>query len=208
VGSYRAAGWTASEIYDRFIAMEMSPTKRLKFPPKKSLLTNAVIKKQLEKDLPKNFEELSMKMYVSATDVFSAHLITFNQGKLVEPVLGSMAIPGVFPPIPYQEYLLMDGGLIDNFPTTMAQKMYPHHKIIGVALNKFHEYQTPKNMVDSLLLALEIMLRKDMVKRTENMDLMFYEEIDCGRLERDKTKLQKAFDQGYEAGMKKFKKLL
>jgi NTE family protein len=188
--------------------IEMSPTKRLTFPPKKSLLTNTVIKKQLEKDLPKTFEELSMNMYVSATDISSAHLITFNQGNLVDPILGSMAIPGVFPTIDYQDYLLMDGGLIDNFPTTMAQKMYPHHKIIGVALNKFREYQTPKSIVDSLLIALEIMLRKDMVKRTENMDIVFYEEIDCGRLERNKTKLQKTFEQGYKAGMQKFSKLI
>jgi NTE family protein len=154
--------------------------------------------------LPKTFEELSIKTYLGATDMYTANFILFDQGEIIPPLLGSTALPGVFPSVKYQQYLLNDGGIIDNFPTTIAKKAYPQHHIIGVALNKFKEHQEPKNIIETLSLALEVMMRKDMVKRTKDITIAFYEDMDCKRLERDKEKWKKAFDQGYYSGMKKF----
>jgi NTE family protein len=163
-----------------------------------------LIKKYFEEDLPQTFEELHIKTYLGATDMYTAHLILFEQGKIIPPLLGSIALPGVFPSIKYQQYFLNDGGIIDNFPTTIAQKAYPHHHIIGVALNKFQEHQEPKNVIETLSLALEVMMRKDMVKRSKDIAISFYEDIDCNRLERNKKKWKKAFEQGYASGIEKF----
>ncbi|MDR2416312.1 MAG: hypothetical protein LBD75_07120 [Candidatus Peribacteria bacterium] len=139
--------------------------------------------------------------------MYTANLIMFDKGNLLNPLLGSIALPGLFSSIKYQHYLLNDGGIIDNFPTSIAQKAYPHHSIIGVALNKFKEHQEPKNFVETLNLALEVTMRKDMVKRIKNIAISFYEDIDCKRLERDKRKWKKAFDQGYASGMKRFQQI-
>jgi NTE family protein len=136
--------------------------------------------------------------------MYTAKLIMFDKGNILHPLLGSMALPGIFPSVRYQNYLLNDGGIIDNFPTSIAQKAYPHHRIIGVALNKFKEYQEPKNFIETLNIALEVMMRKDMVERSKNIAISFYENIECKRLERDKRNRKKAFEQGYTSGVKKF----
>jgi NTE family protein len=156
-------------------------------------------------DLPNTFEELNIKTYIGATDLYTAELIIFDKGELLEPLLGSIAIPGIFPNIAYKEYLLNDGGVVDNFPSGIAQKQYPNHHIIGVILNVFERNQDPKNLFDTLSISLEIMMRKDLIKRSKEIDIAFYEPIDCGVLDTDKQKRKKAFEQGYASGMEKFK---
>ena len=123
----------------------------------------------------------------------------------MEPLLGTMAIPGVFPNVHYQKHLLSDGGIINNFPIAIAKKDYPTHKIIGVALNTFRKNQTPKNVIEMLMLSLEIAIRKDMVAKSDTVDILFREDIDCKALETNKKKWEKAFKQGYASGIKEFK---
>jgi predicted acylesterase/phospholipase RssA len=116
-----------------------------------------------------------------------------------------MALPGIFPSVKYQNFLLNDGGIVDNFPTTLAQKHHPKHKIIGVALNKFEERQEPKNLISTLITSFEIMMRKDLLPKIKKIDIAFYEKVDCSILELNKTKRKKAFDQGYQSGTTTFK---
>jgi predicted acylesterase/phospholipase RssA len=59
-----------------------------------------------------------------------------------------MSVPGVFAPVPFQDMLLADGGLMNNFPVNLAKKQFPRTKIIGIALNKFEENPGPKNLLD------------------------------------------------------------
>jgi NTE family protein len=169
------------------------------------LLKNTIPQNLFKADLPNTFEELNIKTSIGATDLYTAELIIFDKGSLLEPLLGSIAIPGIFPNVAYQEYLLNDGGVIDNFPSDIAQKQYPNHHIIGVILNVFEKNQVPNNLFDTLSISLEIMMRKDLVKRSKEIDIAFYEPIDCGILDINKQKRKKAFEQGYASGMKKFK---
>lgn len=200
--TYRAAGRKAQKIFERLFEITVAPSKWLHLSFSSHLLKSTLPKKYFEEDLPHTFEELHIKTYVGATDMYTANFIVFDQGEIIPPLLGSIALPGIFPSVKYQHYLLNDGGIIDNFPTSIAQRTYPHHQIIGVALNKFKEHQEPKNIVETLILTLEVMMRKDIVKRIKEIALSFYEDIDCKRLERDKRKRKKAFDQGYYSGMK------
>jgi predicted acylesterase/phospholipase RssA len=116
-----------------------------------------------------------------------------------------MALPGIFPSVKYQHFLLNDGGIVDNFPTSFAQQQYPRHKIIGVALNTFEEHQEPKNLIATLITSFEIMMRKDLAVKTQEIALAFYENINCAVLELNKKKWKKVFDQGYVSGVKKCK---
>ena len=129
----------------------------------------------------------------------TAKYIVFNKGLLLNPLLGSMAIPGIFPSIVHEDHLLNDGGIIDNFPTTIAKEKYPNHKIIGIALNKFERNQIPKNILETLYRSFEVMMRKDIVQRSKEIDISLYEKIPCGVLEINKKKREKAFELGYKS---------
>ncbi len=204
IGAYWTAGYSAQEIFDNFKHLEVSPTKWIALFSKQHLLKTDYLEKKFRDELPATFEELELPLYITATDLRTAKMIIFNKEELVTPVLASMAIPWIFPIVEYQKYLLVDGWVIDNFPTTTAKRNYPNHKIIGIALNMFKKNKRVKGMIDTLTTAFEIMLRKDQVKRTEDIDISFYEAIDCKVLDIHTKKREKAFQQGYESWKKTF----
>lgn len=70
-----------------------------------------------------------------------------------------MSIPGVFTPIEYEKHLLVDGGVTDNFPIDYAKKQNPNTKTIGILLGKFKTNQKVKNILDTLMVSYEILLR-------------------------------------------------
>lgn len=115
-----------------------------------------------------------------------------------------MSIPGVFPPIKYKNYNLIDGGVLNNFPVDMAKQICPKNKIIGITLNKFEENQEIKSMIDNLMLSFEIMMRSKPLENNKNVDYLFYKKIHISTLSLDKKKMQSAFDMGYEDCLKKF----
>jgi predicted acylesterase/phospholipase RssA len=69
-------------------------------------------------------EELPTRFFAVSTDLNSRSLVVHRTGPLHEAVFASLAIPGVFPPVPTPEgRLLVDGGVLDNLPVEpMAQE--------------------------------------------------------------------------------------
>jgi predicted acylesterase/phospholipase RssA len=61
-------------------------------------------------------EELDRDFFCVSTDMITSELVVHRRGLLAEAVAASMTLPGVFPPRPYGERLLLDGGLLNNLP--------------------------------------------------------------------------------------------
>lgn len=162
IGAYWTAGYTAQEIYDIFIQFvkgKLFSWKSIGIHKKTSLLSNTLIKEQFEENLPKTFEELHKKLYIGAVDTNKATFHLFDSGNLISPLLGSMSIPGIFPPVSYEKHSLVDGGLLNNFPVEKAKETYPQNRLIGIYLNQFLENQKIGNIFDGLSLSYEILLR-------------------------------------------------
>lgn len=70
-----------------------------------------------------NFDNLSIPFRAVTTDIVNGKLIVLDKGSLSLAMRASMSIPGVFKAIPYQNTLLVDGGILDNFPTDIAKNM-------------------------------------------------------------------------------------
>jgi predicted acylesterase/phospholipase RssA len=74
------------------------------------------------KYLPFNeLENTKIPLYINATDVKKCERRIFSTGDLTELVLASSAIPFLFEPIDYEDYILVDGGVIDNFCVDVAR---------------------------------------------------------------------------------------
>ncbi|MFD9896451.1 patatin-like phospholipase family protein [Amycolatopsis sp. NPDC059027] len=69
------------------------------------------------------FEDLELPLGVVTTDVDTAEPILIREGPLLEPLLASCAIPGIYPPVPHDGRLLYDGGLVANVPMRQALAM-------------------------------------------------------------------------------------
>jgi len=70
-----------------------------------------------------NFDELSIPFRSVATDLVNGELVVMDEGSLLLALRASMSIPSVFQPVPYKNTLLVDGGIMDNFPTDIAKEL-------------------------------------------------------------------------------------
>lgn len=78
----------------------------------------------LNKYLPiKRIENAKIPIYLNAADVKTGKRVIFTSGDLVEITLASAAIPFLFEPINYQKYILVDGGVNDNFCVDIAREI-------------------------------------------------------------------------------------
>lgn len=78
--SYWAAGYSADEILKLFLHSEfLKLSKNLNLIPKHSLLKTTYLKKQLEKELPSTFEELSIPTVIGCTEVKKGENLIISQ---------------------------------------------------------------------------------------------------------------------------------
>lgn len=63
-----------------------------------------------------HFEALEIPLAVATTDYWERQSVIYERGSLVEAVLASIALPGVFAPVEYQGRFLVDGGLSNPLP--------------------------------------------------------------------------------------------
>lgn len=205
IGSYRCCWYSADEIFKKFIDFKIFWITKLNFFPKMSLLKNNALKSNFEQDLKNNFRELDKKLYLWATDTNTGKFIVFDKWNVIPPLLGSIAIPGIFPLIKYKNYNLIDWGTTNNFPIDIASKQYPKNKIIWINLNRFTENQKIKTIFDTLSVSLEILLRNKALLKSDKVDYLFYNDTGLKILDTKKSKMKKAFEKGYEDCIEKFK---
>lgn len=84
---------------------------------------------QLLSDLTKglheeiDFNNLPIPFACVATDIVTGEEVDIHKGILAESMRASMAIPGVFSPVKKDDKVLVDGGLVNNYPVDVARKM-------------------------------------------------------------------------------------
>lgn len=70
-----------------------------------------------------NFDNLPIPFGCITADVRTGEEIPMRNGNLAEAIRASMAIPGMFTPVEKDSMLLIDGGVINNYPVDLARKM-------------------------------------------------------------------------------------
>lgn len=69
------------------------------------------------------FEDLALPLYVIATNLSHGGRAVFQRGPLMDAVLASSAIPGIFPPVRVDDALYADGGMVDGCSVETAIEM-------------------------------------------------------------------------------------
>jgi NTE family protein len=120
VAALFGAGWSVDQMERFFTQADFSKMLYLDRTGR-SLLGNEQLAAELERIFGKaDLRELSPKIAVMTADIRSGQRVLLQEGLVVDCVLASMALPGLFPPIPWGDYLLVDGGITDNVPTQAA----------------------------------------------------------------------------------------
>ena len=85
------------------------------------LVDPAGLRRLLERHLPyRRLEEATIPMHAVATDLVFGRETLLSKGPVVDAVLASAAIPGVFPPVRIEGRDLIDGGVANNTPISSA----------------------------------------------------------------------------------------
>ncbi len=68
-----------------------------------------------------NIENLKIPFAAVATDLNWGYKVVLDHGSVARAIRASAAIPGVFQPVQHQGKILVDGGVVDNIPISVAK---------------------------------------------------------------------------------------
>lgn len=149
IGALWAIGLNSHQIEK--IALEYNNNKKRVFHlmvdpcfPKLSFMKGRGIRRFLEKHIGnKTFRDLKLPLRIIALNVSKRQELVFDSGNLIDAIMASIAIPGVFYPVRVNGDLVIDGGIIEPVPIGTLVKM-GIKKIIGVNV-----LPSPENIIQT-----------------------------------------------------------
>lgn len=97
-----------------------------------------------------SFLEFPVPFACIATDMVSGKAKIWHSGKMNTAMRSTMSIPGMFAPVRTGGMVLVDGGMRDNYPTTLARQMGADI-IIGVDLSQRQRTYTQVNNIGDIV---------------------------------------------------------
>ncbi|AKD05168.1 patatin-like phospholipase family protein [Pontibacter korlensis] len=163
------------EYYGRYL-LEL-PVKGLKisFPSgliEGQALNNLLIRLTRGAHGIQDFNKLPIPFACVATDLATGDKVVLRQGFLPEALRASMAIPTVFTPMKLDGRMLVDGGLVQNFPVQEALDMGADFVIgvnVGSGLEPEHNL---KSMIDVLVQATFFTSASNLESEKKKTDLL------------------------------------
>jgi NTE family protein len=154
--------WRNIKTFDVFSPSVITPIKNLA-----TFGQYLVSPKNLRKLIEKNvkfgrIEDTKIPLFVTTTDINTGDEIVLNKGLIVEALLASTGIPGVFPPQKMGQHLLVDGGLVNNTPISTAVKLGAERIIVFPIGFPYTPNQEPKNLTEILYRTLIYLLNRQL----------------------------------------------
>src|SRR4249919_3756013 len=70
-----------------------------------------------------DFDKLPIPFHAVAADINDGEPVVIQGGDLALAMRASMSLPGIFPPVPIGEHILVDGGIARNLPIDVVREM-------------------------------------------------------------------------------------
>lgn len=209
VAAFYSAGYQAEEILKIAKSQKFFGFSNLLFG--KAGLFNmgtfeTVYKQYFKDDL---IEKLRIPLTITGTDIIKGETHYFNRGSLSQALLASSCVPLVFEPVKIDGTLMMDGGILNNFP--IEPLLGTCDQIIGVHVNALSEKFDHIHMKDMLDRSFHIALKGNLQEKIKHCTL-FIEPKEMSRFGMfDLSKIDEIFEAGYacaKSHMKEIKMLL
>lgn len=134
-----------------------------------SLSIENFVKKMVPHD---RFEDLSIPLAVTATDLVTSQGMIFTNGSLSKAVRMSCSFPGVYIPVESSLGMVTDGGLMNNVPVEPL-KVFGADIIIGVDVIPTGVLPNrPQNVFSIADRAIDVMLKQQTKAKAELMDIL------------------------------------
>jgi predicted acylesterase/phospholipase RssA len=157
-----ALGWSAERIRQTVHDLFAVPFALYDLTlPISSLLAGRKLDRVLHRIMGDvEIEDLWLPFFCVSTDLAHAKLVIHDRGSLWRSVRASCSIPGIFPPLPMDGHVLVDGGLMDNLPLDLLVERCPG-PIIAVDVFPYGDptFERPSNRIARWLRALRSRVR-------------------------------------------------
>jgi NTE family protein len=118
-----------------------------------------------------NIESMRIPFAAVATDLNWGQKVILDKGSVAKAVRASSAIPGVFQPVQHQGKFLVDGGVVDNIPISVA-KAKGADIVIAVDISANLGNPNITNLVGVTLQATNIMFALNVEHSKRNADVL------------------------------------
>ncbi|MGH2747747.1 MAG: patatin-like phospholipase family protein [Actinomycetota bacterium] len=118
---------------------------------------NSGIRRLVESRLGRaTFEEAQIPLAVVTTDLETGAEKVFSTGEVLEPVVASTAMPGVFPPVEIDGRMYIDGGVANNVPIAPAVSLGARTIYVMNSTSHSHQRRPLVRPMDYLLHAFTL----------------------------------------------------
>lgn len=170
VGALYAAGISTKEMKKIISKISWRQLVNLVFPKSGILKTDGIANLINQVMGEKSFDQLEKPFAVVATDVSTGQEVIIRNGTLAPAIRASATLPGIFEPICIDGKYLLDGGLVNNVPASVARAMGADF-VIAVDLGGIGE-QIPRNLLQLVFHAFAIMAARNEANATEWADIV------------------------------------
>ncbi|MBL7810711.1 MAG: patatin-like phospholipase family protein [Bacteroidetes bacterium] len=203
-GALYAAGMKPRHILDLLKRSKYFSWRNLNFT-KDGVFSMNPLKKTLQMVLPENFEDLEIPLYITNTNLSKGTCEIIHSGPLLEPLLASACIPAVFKPIATERGVLVDGGIMNNFP--VEPLIGKCKKIIGCHVNKLKADDNPENwsMVRIAEQCFHLAVQETLYQKATQCDIFIEPDLFEFRMF-DVEQADEIYLRGYDSAMKYLQK--
>jgi NTE family protein len=165
IGTLYAAGLSPDEMETRLRQIDQGNLFSRMHGDGPALLGLARVTEILQELLlERTFNDLRIPLAVTATDLTTGLPVVIKTGKLLDAILATSAVPGVFPPHMMGGHVLVDGGVTNPVPVEEARKLVPNAPVVAVLLSpplgwQTHSYNEDTHTVPILMTNLPLVYR-------------------------------------------------
>ncbi len=144
--------------------------------------------------------DLKIPFSAVATDLHRGTRVVLDRGSVSKAVRASSSIPGIFPPLAWEDKLLVDGGLVENIPVATAREKGADI-VIAVDISKNVTNFQISNVIDVVLQSVNIMFSENTADTKRGADVLISPAVeDVGMF--DFTRKKQCMQAGIEAAQK------
>ncbi len=133
--------------------------------PRRGLVSHSRIKKFFYEELGimENIEDLDVKVTIAATRIPQMKVEYLREGPLIDAIMCSISIPGIFPSYIYKGNHYLDGGIRDPIPwRAIRNEKYAKNIVIDLYGGRTHSYKNnyKENIYNNLMISLDALLEE------------------------------------------------
>lgn len=120
-----------------------------------------------------DYNRLPVPFACVATNITDGKEVVLHSGVLAVSIRASMSIPGVFTPVKKDSMILVDGGLVNNYPVDVARRMGADIVIGSTVQGDLPDTDKITNVADILSQLISIFTRTKFDENIRDSDLHF-----------------------------------